>query len=142
MFKAKSLTYVSSFLACAIAAAGFSSPARGDAQSPSQSSPDQVLKGIGDDYIDYLFKTTPSMATSAGVHKYDGDIANYSAGAVKADIKERKAFLDKLNAIEFNSLSRDSKVDWNLLVGNINESLLEMENSQLWKRDPDHYSSW
>lgn len=102
---------------------------------------DDKLKKVGDDYIDYLFKTHPNMATSAGVHTYDDDVQDVSEEAVEAEIKERKLFLDRLNQVEFNKLSKDGQIDWNLLAANVHSGLEELETLQLWKKDPDMYSS-
>lgn len=107
----------------------------------SASSADNDLAKLGDEYIDYLFKTSPVFATSSGVHTYDDDVPDVSAAAVRADVAQKKVFLEKLNKVDFNSLSTDSKIDWNLLQGHMNEGLLEDEKLELWKKDPDKYSS-
>lgn len=107
----------------------------------SASSADADLVKLGDEYIDYLFKTSPLFATSSGVHKYDDDVPDVSAAAVSKDVAQKKEFLSRLNKIDFNGLSNDSKVDWNLLQGHLNSGLLEDEKMELWKKDPDKYSS-
>ncbi len=105
------------------------------------SNPDEALKMLGDEYIEHLFKTRPPRATSAGVHAYDDELGEYSAQSFSDDIKARKAYLGRLKDIDFQALSVDSKIDWNLLMGDINSSLLDEETMQLWKKDPDLYSS-
>lgn len=104
-------------------------------------SPDSELAALGDEYIEYLFKTSPTFATSSGVHSYDNDVPNLSATAIGDGVKQRKVFLEKLDKIDFDGLSTDSKIDWNLLQGHLNEGLLEDETLKLWKKDPDIYSS-
>jgi len=109
--------------------------------SAADSSEDLNLAKFGDEYIDYIFKTSPSGATSSGVHTYDNDVPDLSAAAIQNDIKEKKKFLERLNKIDFEKLSTDGRIDWNLLQGSINSSLLNDETLELWKRDPDTYSS-
>ncbi|MDZ4832947.1 MAG: DUF885 domain-containing protein [Candidatus Melainabacteria bacterium] len=102
---------------------------------------DDSLAKLGDQYIDYLFKSSPSMATSAGVHTYDSDVSDFSQTAIKTDIEDRKAFLEKLNKISYSKLSPNAQIDWNLMCGNLNQSLLDNEKMKLWQKDPDLYSS-
>jgi uncharacterized protein (DUF885 family) len=104
-------------------------------------SSDADLVKLGDEYIAYLFKTSPTFATSSGDHTYDNEVPDLSAAAIENGIKQKKAYLERLNKIDFNALSTDSKIDWNLLQGHMNEGLLEDEKLQLWKKDPDIYSS-
>ncbi len=107
----------------------------------ASTNPDEALQKIGDDYIAYLFKTEPPRATSAGVHTYDNELGDYSAQSVAEDIKSKKEYLDRLKSVDFQALSVNSKIDWNLLVGDISSSLLDNEVRQFWKMDPDLYSS-
>ncbi len=102
---------------------------------------DDSLAKLGDHYIDYLFRCNPASATSAGVHDYDGDVPDYSQEAIKKEVEVRKNFLERLNKISYSKLSRNAQVDWNLLAGNMNQSLLDIEKMKLWQKDPDFYSS-
>lgn len=102
---------------------------------------DDSLAKLGDRYIDYLFKTDPSSATSAGVHTYDSDVNDYSQNGIKNEIAEQKQFLEKLNKVSYSKLSPNAQIDWNLMCGHINQKLLDTEKMKLWQKDPDLYSS-
>lgn len=43
--------------------------------------------------------------------------------------------------LPFENLSRDSQIDWNLVVGDINAQLLDLTEVEPWKKNPDMYSS-
>lgn len=102
---------------------------------------DDSLAKLGDRYIDYLFRTSPSNATSSGVHTYDSDVDDYSLAGINADIAAQKKYLDHLNKISFSKLSPNAQIDWNLMSGHINQKLLDTEKMKLWQKDPDLYSS-
>ncbi len=112
-------------------------PSEADMEPPL----DDSLEKLGDHYINYLFKTQPSNATSSGVHTYDSDVNDYSQAGITEEIAAQKRFLARLNKINYSKLSPDGQIDWNLISGHINQSLLDNEKMKLWQKDPDRYSS-
>lgn len=88
-----------------------------------------------DRYFDeYYFPYSPTAATSAGVHKYDVQLEDYS----RKGIEQRVSALKKFEA-EFARLP--SNDDRNLVLNSIRAELLELETVRGWERDPDKYSS-
>jgi uncharacterized protein (DUF885 family) len=82
----------------------------------------------------YYFPFSPTAATSAGIHKYDDKLEDYS----KAGVAKRVAALKKFEK-EFEKLPGSS--DRDLVLNSIRAGLLELETVRGWERNPDNYSS-
>jgi uncharacterized protein (DUF885 family) len=97
-------------------------------QSPS-------LEALSDRFFDeYFFPNSPTTATSDGIHKYDGQLEDYSkAGAVKrtAELKAWESQFTQLPPTD----------DRDLVLNYIRASLLELETIREWTKNPDSYSS-
>jgi uncharacterized protein (DUF885 family) len=85
-------------------------------------------------FDEYYFPYNPTGATSAGIHKYDDKLEDYSRKGVDA----RVAALKKFEA-EFAKLPADA--DRDLVLNNIRAGLLELETVRMWEKNPDTYSS-
>jgi uncharacterized protein (DUF885 family) len=85
-------------------------------------------------FDEYYFPFNPTTATSAGIHKYDGKLEDYS----QAGIAKREAALKKFES-EFAKLPESP--DRDLVLNSIRASLLEAETVRGWERNPDNYSS-
>jgi uncharacterized protein (DUF885 family) len=94
-----------------------------------------------DEYFDFNFRFHPSQATAAGFHQYDGKLEDYSRSAVDAEIDGLNKLLVKVNAFQKSQLSSYAIGDYEVLQSTIESSLLELQNIQLWRKDPDVYSS-
>jgi hypothetical protein len=92
-------------------------------------------QSLADRYFDeYFFPYNPTSATSAGIHKYDDQLEDYSASGVK----KRIAILKRFEA-EFAKLPADP--DRDLVLSSIRANLLELETVRMWAKNPDLYSS-
>ncbi len=92
-------------------------------------------QSLSDRYFDeYYFPYNPTNATSAGIHKYDGKLEDYS----KKGNDARVAILKKFQA-EFEKQPADA--DRDLVLNNIRAALLDMETIRSWEKNPDEYSS-
>src|SRR6185436_14595036 len=85
-------------------------------------------------FDEYYFPFNPTTATSAGIHKYDDKLEDYS----KAGVVKRVAALKKFEG-EFTKLPESP--DRDLVLNYIHAVLLELETVRGWERNPDYYSS-
>jgi uncharacterized protein (DUF885 family) len=85
-------------------------------------------------FDEYYFPFNPTAATSAGIHKYDGQLEDYSKAGVDARIAKLKQF-----EAEFAKLPADP--DRDLVLSTIRAGLLEYQTVRSWERNPDVYSS-
>jgi uncharacterized protein (DUF885 family) len=93
------------------------------------------LEALSDRFFDqYFFPNNPTTATSDGIHKYDGQLEDYS----KAGVAKRIAVL-KDWAAQFTKLPQSD--DRDLVLNYIRASLLELETIREWTKNPDNYSS-
>jgi uncharacterized protein (DUF885 family) len=103
---------------------------------------DAALMALADDYFDnYYFPTNPTAATTAGVHRYDDRLEDYSRAGVDRRVKALHGYEHRLEAVDASRLSERVRDDRELLLSNIRSSLLTLEKIRPWQNDPDTYSS-
>jgi uncharacterized protein (DUF885 family) len=94
-----------------------------------------AAQSLTDRFFDeYYFPYNPTMATAMGIHKYDGQLDDYS----KAGHEASAAILKKFEA-EFAKLPAGP--DRDLVLSRIRSRLLELEIIREWEKNPDLYSS-
>jgi len=94
-----------------------------------------------DKYFDFYFSFHPSEATAEGFHQYDRKLEDYSAGARARQIRGLKEYLDKFGAFDGSKLPPYTQGDHEWIISSIHAQLLELEDIQMWKKDPDSYTS-
>jgi uncharacterized protein (DUF885 family) len=94
-----------------------------------------------DAYFDLDFDFHPTSATAAGLHQYDDKLEDYSRSSVDAEIAGLTTLQAKFDAFQKSKLSADAAADFDFLDNNIKSALLELQNIQMWRKDPDTYSS-
>jgi uncharacterized protein (DUF885 family) len=107
-----------------------------------QGSGDAALAALADDYFDhYYFPANPTAATTVGIHRYDGQLEDYSRAGVEREIHALRAWQRRFEAAPVAALSEHSQGDRELLISSIRSSLLTLETIKPWQKDPDSYSS-
>lgn len=94
-----------------------------------------------DRYFDFLFRLSPNFASQLGLHQHDSKMPDYSPVAMEQRIKELKQFLKEFEAVSTAELKGQSRIDLALVNADIKARLLELEEIQDWKKNPDYYSS-
>ncbi len=95
-----------------------------------------TAQSLADRFFDeYYFPFNPTGATATGIHKYDGEIEDFS----KAGIAKRVAKLKEFEAA-FTKLAPDA--DRDIVLGSISSGLLDLEEIRGWEKNPDSYSSF
>ena len=110
-------------------------------QKPAAGSGDAAFKQVATEILEDLFKRHPTQATDLGVHKYDDQLDDYSAAAVKAESDAARAFKSRLTAIDPAALSLDQQLDREQLLRAADNTVLQNEVIKRWARDPDLYPS-
>ena len=100
-----------------------------------------AFNALVDKYFDFYFSFHPTDGTAAGFHQYDQKLEDYSASAQAQQIRGFKDFLGKFQAVDASKLPADTAADRDWVISSIHSELLELENIQMWKKDPDHYSA-
>ena len=95
-----------------------------------------AAQSLTDRFFDeYYFPFNPTSATTAGIHKYDGELENYSAAGMAARVAKLKQF-------EAGFAKLPAEPDRDLVLSSIRASLLDLETIKNWEKNPDIYSSF
>jgi len=108
--------------------------------NPSNTDPVASFNTPVDQSFDFYFSFHPTDATAAGFHQYDGKLEDYSAAAHDAQIGGAKEFLSKFGTVDRSKLPPESAADLDWIMSSLHSELLELENVQMWRKDPDSYT--
>lgn len=101
----------------------------------------KAFNELVDEYFTAQFKFSPNWATEAGVHQgYDSQLNTLSKEVIDKRVAELKSFKERLQTIDANTLDKIAQIDRLMLLSDANAGLLELQNIQNWKRNPDSYS--
>jgi uncharacterized protein (DUF885 family) len=105
-------------------------------------SPNHRFARVADAYFDhYYFPENPTAATSAGIHRYDNQLEDYSKARVDYQIKELEKYADQVKKIDPTALNEQTQGDRELLLYSIKSQLLTLQSIRPWEKNPDTYSS-
>jgi uncharacterized protein (DUF885 family) len=107
---------------------------------PSGAKP-RPWSALVDAYFDDYFAAHPSQGTDAGFHQYDTRLEDVSVAAHEANRARLHRYLDEVEAVDARALSPGDRDDREMLANSIRAQLLEEESVQMWRRNPDLYSS-
>ena len=107
--------------------------ARGDA--------DDEFRALAKEYVDRMPALSPISATQIGNHRFDGEMDEISAAALQRRLNFHKEFLDRLDRLDRNDLSRDFQVDAALLRHASKHGVWRIETFQDWAWNPLIYTA-
>ena len=110
------------------------------AQAPARP-PKTAFNTLVDEYFDFYFQFHPTAGTQAGFHQYDGQLEDFSRSGMDAEIAGLLKFQKQFDSIPSSQLSQESAGDLEVLTSAIQGRLLELQNIQMWRKDPDVYIS-
>lgn len=90
---------------------------------PQPSDPDEQLLSLFKKYDEYNLRSSPESATYDGDHRYDDKLSDYSEEANIASYDTVRSFLSELTGIDYNSLSYDNKLNYDLFKSSLEQSL-------------------
>ncbi|HZQ67062.1 MAG TPA: DUF885 domain-containing protein [Terriglobales bacterium] len=94
-----------------------------------------------DRYFDFYFRNHPTAATAVGFHQFDGKLEDFSRQALTSEIAGLKDFQARFDSVVDSDMPADARVDRELVRSAIKARLLELESIQMWRKDPDLYTS-
>ncbi len=113
---------------------------RMSANNPT-SAPSEEFNRLVDDYFDAHFQFHPSEATAAGFHQYDTKLEDYSRVAREAESAKLRTLAARFEQINPAQLSGASAGDFAFLASTIQGHRLDIETLQMWRKDPNFYTS-
>jgi len=81
------------------------------------------LEQFSDDFLDWYFSTYPITATWIGIHDYDSRMDEVSYESIAKKRAALEQFQVRLSRISSERLSTESKIDYKILAGAIDEEL-------------------
>ncbi len=102
--------------------------------------PSERLSRFSDEYLAALFDTYPPLASSLGLHDYDGLVPDFREGARNRRIAALRAFKTRLADIPPGALDAEDSHDYTLLSLSVDEELFELETLREFDRNPMAYS--
>jgi uncharacterized protein (DUF885 family) len=125
----------------AAASIGGCSSSNSTRPAPVAGSGDAAFKQLATEILEDTYKRHPTTSTDLGIHKYDDQLEDYSAGSYKAEADAARAFKTRLSAIDPATLSLDQQLDREYLLHVMDNSVLQLDVIKRWAQDPDAYPS-
>jgi uncharacterized protein (DUF885 family) len=110
-------------------------------KTASSTPPQAAFDKLVDKYFDFHFQFHPTEGTQAGLHQYDAKLEDFSRSGIFAEIAGLLKFQKQFDSIRSHQLSLESAGDLEILTSAIRARLLELQDVQMWKKDPDVYVS-
>src|SRR6202142_3202621 len=103
--------------------------------------PSADFNTLVDNYFDFYFQNNPAEATQDGFHQYDAKLEDFSAAGRTQEISGLKNYLAQFEKLDRSVLPPHTAADLDWMISSIHAQLLELENVQSWRKDPDSYTS-
>ena len=111
--------------------------------TPALADEDQKLAAFFKDYLEEFMKNNPLEASRLGDHSYYDRLDDLSPKARAANLQRQKDTLAKLpKVIEFDRLSAEGKVDYQILRDSLTRTVWLAENLDPFERDPRVYNEF
>ena len=106
----------------------------------AQTSADARLAALAHQYYYENFALHPIDATQAGLHTYDAQVGDFSAGAFERDLLRDRLYLTRLSLIDRRALSAEGAVDAQIFENALRDDELLNGTLVQWRHNPDIYS--
>jgi uncharacterized protein (DUF885 family) len=101
----------------------------------------QNFQKTSDEYFDKVyFPNQPTVGTLTGYHQYDTQLEDYSHKKFDAWIADLVYFQRRIESVPASGLDETTRGDREMVLGNIQSTLLTLDTIRTWERNPDMYS--
>jgi uncharacterized protein (DUF885 family) len=137
------LTALAAFSPSSYAGDATSSSALASSQADPLANPEvsHEFNHLVEQYFDFYFQFHPTDGTSAGFHQYDAKLEDLSPAGREAEISGLCEYLERFRKVPEAQLSEISAGDLEFLINTIQARLLALQQIQMWRKDPDRYTS-
>jgi len=103
---------------------------------------DAEFAKLADRYFEEaVYRYDPVSGTSAGFHQYDSLLPSGSKKEIEAQVAVLKKYLAQVRGFDAQGLSPTAAADRELVLAQIQGTLLTLETIRPWEKNPDVYSS-
>ncbi len=103
-------------------------------------SEDTEFESLANEYISELLKNNPEWATSLGEHKYDSRLDDYSLEGIKSEREFSLNYLNRLNKIPLEKLSKVNNVDYRIMKHGLEFNLFRIDELREYEWNPMNYN--
>jgi uncharacterized protein (DUF885 family) len=98
---------------------------------------DAKLEAFFRAYLDRWFRDEPLTATRLGEHRYDHLLDDLSAQARAGRVtRDRETLAALPREVDYEKLSRDGRIDYEILRHHLEFAIWQAENLRVWEEDP------
>ena len=97
---------------------------------------------IRDEVVEGYLKAHPNFAVVQGRHEYDGQLPDWSAAGIAAEIKRLHATKDRLTAVPDSALDGASRFERDILIARMDRDLFWLETAEAPFTNPAFYLDW
>ncbi len=97
------------------------------------------FRRLADDWIGTMLTHRPGAATALGIHDYDGELGDRSRDSIESHARALHGFVQRLEKLDAASLSREDRLEHELLRRRILWELVTIEDLQTWRTSPGLY---
>ncbi len=115
----------------------FSSCSQQPAEQPTSQS--DAWDTLVQEYISSYFEHNPHKAVNAGKHEFDGQISDFSAEGIEAQLQMLKSFLQKTESFDTTGLSSEKLLEREYLMAEIEENIFWIEEARWPYKNPSYY---
>ena len=108
--------------------------------SPKKDTSDTAFEKLANRYVAELMERSPERATGLGEHKYDNRLDDYSLDGVKSNRAFTRKYLDELNKIPFDKLSKVNNVDARIFRENLEYGIFRTDVLREYEWNPLYYN--
>jgi hypothetical protein len=102
---------------------------------------DMQFETLTADYFENLLRLDPEWATSIGDHRYDGRLRDRSVKGIEHRISHNNKYLEKLVQISPNRLNEQNRIDYMILLSNIQRMIFRDEVLKPHEWNPLYYNT-
>jgi uncharacterized protein (DUF885 family) len=95
-----------------------------------------------DAMVEEYLKAHPVFAVSAGRHEYDGQLPDWTASGIAAEIKRLKEERMRLAAVQVSELSGNDRFERDYVLSRMTRDLYWLETAEAPFRNPAWYLDW
>jgi len=102
----------------------------------------QTWDALVDSYFEEaVFPFGPTNAVQDGFHAYDSQLEDFSVATIQKEIAVSRRFQAQFTAFPADKLNAEQQADREMVLSNIQSTLLEVDAIRMWEKDPDQYAS-
>ncbi len=105
----------------------------------AQTATDEAFQNLADEYLSDLSNFSPVFASSVGDHSADGELDQVDAAARKRTRELLLEYIEVLQALDIDQLSRANQIDAEILMNQLQSDLWSQDELQEWAWNPLYY---